>query len=290
MFEFGKKLEKEIKANGSNRYLQRCLVSCDKAVDCMHEVNNFINRSLKDTDYRTCVRKFSERIKNMEMSEINSLDTKHGRLVLEGQMVFKKQTERHYNAKCYLMFFQRSIFAFEIENDSANQFKKFFTGVTSYDTSKDSYRYMCTIPVTKEMEVKGDKQVNANILTVSNLRSNSFLSNPHESFSLRIRDEKAFDELKLKVEKLVENASPRPNAEHQGCDFAPFIKHHEIDIAHPKPPPKCAECRHYLFGQLLCGYKCNTCRAIYHEKCFLDGESNSIYGNECVIKLKYLKT
>ena len=131
------------------------------------------------------------------------------------------------------------------------------------------------------MDIQEEKQANGFVLTISNLHN--FVPDPNKSFSIRLKEERAFDELKGKVKKLVENAAPDPTDDHHNCDFSTFIKLHEVDIAKPKPPPKCAACKHYLFGQLLFGYKCNTCKAIYHEKCFLAGEANSLYGNYFLI-------
>lgn len=277
LLEVAKKLAKEIRAKGSNWYLRKFLISCDKAVDCMHEVNNFINRSLKDTDYRSSVRKLSDRISNMDVSEIKSLDTKHGRMLIEGQMYFKRETEKYFSGKCYVVFFQRCIISFEIEKEIKHRMKSWFGAVGANDTTKDTYKYICTIPITNNMEIQSDKQASGFMLTVSNMRN--FRPDPHESFSIRLKDEKAYDELKEKIAKLINNAAPNPTEYHQRCNFQPFIKHHDMDIADPKPPPKCAACRHFLFGQLLFGYKCNTCRAIYHEKCFLAEEEYSVYGN-----------
>ena len=75
LLEVTKNLAKEIRANEPHRYLRKFLSSCDKAVDCMHEVNNFINRSLKDSDYRSSVRNIIGRITNMDPSEKYSLET-----------------------------------------------------------------------------------------------------------------------------------------------------------------------------------------------------------------------
>ena len=277
--EVSKKLAKEITTNGSNWYLQKFLSSCDKAIDCMHEVAMFIDRSLKDTEYRSSVRKLGDRITNMDTSEIKTLDTKYGRLLLEGQMYFKKETERFFCGKNYVMFFQRFVLAFEIEKpEIRNRMKSWFGGSDANGVMKDNHKYIAKIPITDNMDIQSEKQANVFTLTVSNMEN--FRPNPHESFSIRLRDEKAFDELKVKIEKLIDNAAPHPTEDHYGHDFEPFIKHHDIDIAKTKPPPKCKACRHFLFGQLLFGYKCNTCRAIFHEKCFLAGEATTLYGNK----------
>ena len=276
--EVANKLAKEIRANGPNWYLLKFLSSCDKAIDCMHEVNNFIDRSLKDTEYRSSVRKLGDRITNMDTSEIKTLDTRYGRLLLEGQMCFKKETERSFSGKNYVMFFQRCVLSFEIERpEIKTRMKSWFCAPSANGVMTDNYKYICKIPITNNMEIHPEKQATAFTLTVSNMEN--FRPNPHESFSIRLKDEKAFDELKLKIEKLIHNAAPHPTEDHYGHDFEPFIKHHDIDIANTKPPPKCKACRHFLFGQLLFGYKCNTCRAIFHEKCFLAGEGTSTYGN-----------
>ena len=115
--EVTKKLAKEMRATRyPHRYLQKFLSSCDKAVDCMHEVNNFINRSLKDSDYRSSVRKIIGRITNMDPTEHHSLETKYGRLRLEGQMCYRRETSRNFSGRSYVMFFDTGVLFFEIEN------------------------------------------------------------------------------------------------------------------------------------------------------------------------------
>jgi hypothetical protein len=273
----GKELAKEIKSDGTNKHLQRFLRSCDKAVDCMHEVSNFVNRYIRDTEYRASLRKFTDKIRNMDSDALKTLDTKYGRLILEGQMTFKKVIENSYNQKCYLMFFQQRLFTFKIENEGNKTFLGSLFG-GHCDETKNTYFYRDSIPITSSMNINVEKYPEFSIMTVCNLRD--FIPVNHESFCVKIKDEKTLNELKEKIQKLIDDASPRPIDDHQGHQFSPFIKHHLLEISEdPKSPPKCSSCRHYLFGQLQCGYKCDTCTSIYHENCFLEGAANNLYGN-----------
>ena len=278
MTTLAKELAKEIKSKGPDKNLQQFLYSCDKAVDCMHEVSNFVNRYIRDTEYRASVRKFTDKIRNMGSDDMKTLDTKYGRLMIEGQMTFKKEIENNYSHKCYLMFFQRRLFTFKIENECNKTFRGGWFGGSFCDETKNTYCYRDSIPITNSMSINVEKYPEFSIMTVCNLRD--FIPVNQESFSVKIKDEKSLEELKEKIQKLIEDASPRPIDDHQGHEFSPFIKHHELRIVEdPKLPPKCAICRHYLFGQLLCGYKCDTCTSIYHEYCFLEGKANDLYGN-----------
>ena len=213
----------------------------------------------------------------MDTIELSTIDTKYGRLLIEGHMTFKKETENGFNNKCYILIFQRRLFAFETRGkNSKNMFWLLFGGKPCEDT-KEEYDYLSSVPITNSMSIKVEKLSEGGILTVYNLRD--FLPVLHDSFNIKLKDDKALEELKAKIQKLIDNASPRPTEDHQGHEFSPFIKHHIVHIGDPKPPPKCSLCKHYFFGQLLIGYKCNTCSSIYHEKCFLEGNSSDIYGN-----------
>ena len=114
----GKELAKQIKSSGPDEYLQRFLRSCNRAVEYMHEINNFINRYIRDTEYKSSIRKVSDRIRNMSESDIANIDTKYGRLLIEGHMTFRKETDPSFNTKCYLMFFQYRMLAFEVQGKS----------------------------------------------------------------------------------------------------------------------------------------------------------------------------
>ena len=228
LIEVAKKLANEMRANAPHPFFQKFLSSCDKAVDCIHEVNNFINRSLKDSDYKLSLRKTINLITNMDPSDKLSLETKYGRLRLEGKMLFRRETSRTFTGNGYVMFFDSSVLFFEIENTVRDRMKNWFGTPSSNDTTSHTYRYVCTIPITKNMDIQEVKVANGFVLTISNLRN--FVPNPNESFSVRLKEERAFDELKLKVKKLVENAAPKPTDDHHNHDFKTFIKHHEVDI------------------------------------------------------------
>ena len=141
MTTLGKELAKEIKSKGRDTHLQRFLRSCDKAVDCMHEVSNFVNRYIRDTEYRSSVRKFTDKIRNMDSETINTLDTKYGRLMIEGPMTYKKVLENNYSNKCHLMFFQRRLFTFKIENESKQTFWGGWFGGNFCDDTKNTYHF-----------------------------------------------------------------------------------------------------------------------------------------------------
>ena len=279
MVTLGKELAKQIKSSGPDEYLQRFLRSCNRAVEYMHEINNFINRFIRDTEYKSSIRKVSDRIRNMSELEIANIDTKYGRLMIEGHMTFKKETDPNFNSKCYLMFFQYRMLAFEVQGKpNKNMFWYMFANKdTSSDDTKDNYDFLTSIPITSSMTITIDKQAEGGIMSVNNMRD--FLPIANESFKLKFKEMKTLEELKGKIEKLIVNASPCPSHEHSGHEFVPFMKHHIVNIADPRPTPKCGSCKHFLFGQLLFGYHCKTCDSIYHEKCFLEGEANELYGN-----------
>ena len=182
LITLGKELAKQIEKQRTDKYLQQCLRSCDKAVDCMHEVNNFVNRFIKDTEYRSSVRKFSDRIRFMDTDEIKKMDIKYGRLSLEGQLTFKKETESHYNDRSYLMCFQRRIFIFEIVH-SKRKFLSLFLNATPTDSTKDTYNFVGSLPISNSMSVTVEKHPDHSVLKVRNLHE--FLPIPHESFSAK---------------------------------------------------------------------------------------------------------
>ena len=164
-----KELAKEIKSTGNDKQLQHFLRSCDKAVYCMHEVSNYVNRYTKDTEYKSSVRKFTDNVRGMESEELRTIATKYGRLVLEGQMIFKKETEQQYSSKFYLMFFQRRLFTFKIEKACNKTFLGGLFGGNCSDNANDIYHYKDSIPITNCMSItveKVDKQPEYNIMKV----------------------------------------------------------------------------------------------------------------------------
>ena len=88
----GKQIAKRIESKGSDKYLNQFLRSCSKAVNSMHEVSKYINRYIKDTEYKASLKKFRDQIKDMTPKDLNSFFVNYGYLKLEGQMTFRKET------------------------------------------------------------------------------------------------------------------------------------------------------------------------------------------------------
>ena len=112
----GKECFKHIKTHGRTLMNTSLLRSCTKALRCMHEINTYINRYKKDTEYMVSVRSICDRIRNMKSTK--GLESQYGQLVFEGQMKFKRSYEDRYNDMCHLMCFQARILIFDIEHSS----------------------------------------------------------------------------------------------------------------------------------------------------------------------------
>ena len=82
---------KHIKTHGRTLMNTSLLRSCTKALRCMHEINTYINRYQKDTEYMVSVRSICDRIRNMKSTR--GLESQYGQLVFEGQMKFKRSFE-----------------------------------------------------------------------------------------------------------------------------------------------------------------------------------------------------
>ena len=230
----------------------------------MSEVNVYINRFKKDQEYKDSIRKFGDRIRNMQSTE--GLECNYGQLMFEGPMTFKKQNETRYNNNCYLMCFQARILIFEIEDQ---------------DDLNGIYQYMDSIMVTSNMNVLVERKKNEGIITVQT--HDKFVINNRESFNIKVstkaeKGQKALAELEDKFKKLIEKAAPRPCNKHKLHDFQTCLTQHEIDIKKPKPPPVCEECNKYLYGQIFLGYKCEDCEGYYHEHCFIEGSQDPYMG------------
>ena len=40
----------------------------------------------------------------------------------------------------------------------------------------------------------------------------------------------------------------------------------------PQAPPTCDICQMIILGHVFAGYLCLTCKKVYHENCFIEGE------------------
>ena len=110
---------KQIKHHGRTILNTRLLMSCDQALRCMHEINTYINRCKKDSEYIASVNLLCDRIEGMKSTK--GLESKYGHLVFEGQMEFKCQNAKCYNM-CYLMCFQARILIFDIIKHTTRKF------------------------------------------------------------------------------------------------------------------------------------------------------------------------
>ena len=243
-----------------NRHLLR---SCERAVDCMHEVNTYINRFKKDAEYKESVRKLTDRIRNMRVT--NGLASDYGQLMFDGPMQFKLQVDSKFNKKAYLMCFQARILVFEVDTNEEHN-----------SSLKDNYFYIASIKITNKMSLAVEEKKTEGIITVLTLEN--FIPNNRESFNIKVPLGQELEELKEKFQALINKAAPRPDAKHRGHDFENVAPQHAIDIRKPKPPPCCAECNLYLFGQIFTGFKCIDCDSYYHEYCFKEGNPDPYFG------------
>ena len=258
----GGQIVKEIKRGVNVEMNRHYLRSCETAIECMHEVNQYINRHKKDAEYKESVRKLTDRIKNMR--DTSSLVSSYGQLMFDGPMKFKLQVDSKYNSKAYLMCFQSRILIFDVENNEQQ-----------YSSLKDSYFYVRSIKVTSGMTLTMVEDKKEGTITV--LKHENFIPNNRESFNIKVPLGPELDELNSKFQLLIEKATFRPHSKHKLHDFEPVAPRHDINIRNPKPPPHCGECNRYLFGQIFTGYKCEQCDNYYHEYCFREGKNNPYY-------------
>ena len=261
----GKEVTKQIQKGVSVKLNRSFLESLKKAILSMHEINTYINRFKKDSDYKASVRKLSDRITNMKTTK--GLETDYGQLMFEGQVQFKMQNENRYNDKCYLICFQFRIMIFEIERHEEH-----------HSTHKDFYFFMDSIEVSNKMtytvEEKGKKEW---IITVQTVDHNFVVIN-RKSFNIKVNLEQEKDELEAKFKDLLDKAAPRLCEKHRTHNYQTCLPDHDIDFRNPKPPPSSGECDLYLFGQIFMGYKCESCNCCYHEQCFITGSSDPDLG------------
>ena len=274
------KIEKRHQLDMDTQFLK----SCDDAVKALHELNIYINTYKRDSDYKASVRKICDQIRNMQSTE--GLESNYGQLMFEGRMKFKKETEQKYENNCYLMCFQHRILVFDIEEpeDKKRGILEIFKQDSSYQHSKEFYVYISSIKVTQSMmcvseESAGNKD--EGVITIRNMKN--FVVDTQESFSVMVprgENNKELEELKKQFGKLIEDAMTRPTCDkHRMHDYHTAIQKHDIEIKNPKPPPRCAECNLYIFGLLFMGYRCETCKEVYHKECFMSGmEMSHIYG------------
>ena len=261
----GKEISKEIKRGVNVDTNRHFLKSCETAIECMHEVNTYINRYCKDATYKESVRKLTDRIKNMKNT--NGLVSNYGQLMFDGPMNFKLLIDSKFNSKAYLMCFQARILIFDIESNE-------------HQTSslKDNYFYMTSIKVTNGMSLtvkENEPKKGEGIITV--LKHENFIPNNRESFDIKVPMGPVLDELKSQFESLINKATFRPHSKHKLHDFELVAPKNDLNIRNPKPPPSCGECNLYLFGQIFTGYKCVQCECYYHEHCFRDGKEVLLY-------------
>ena len=261
----GQQIVKAIKSGVNVECNRHFLKSCESAIESMHEVNTYINRFTKDSNYKESVRKLSDRITNMR--EPHSVVTNFGLLMFDGPMTFKLANETKYKSNAYLMCFQNRILIFDHETD-----------VKEPTYLKDKYFYIRSIKVTSGMSLtvtpykSGGKEEIINVTKHEN-----FVVNNRESFMVRVPVGPELEELKEKFQSLIDKASFRPHDKHKHHDFEPVAPRNGIDIRNPKPPPRCDECKLYLFGQIFTGYKCIPCDSYFHEYCFKEGKNNPYY-------------
>ena len=260
----GKEIYKELK-HGINVEMNRhFLKSCETAIECMHEVNTYINRYAKDATYKESVRKLTDRIKNMRDS--SALVSNYGQLMFDGPMTFRLLIDSKYNSKAYLMCFQARIIIFDVESNEQQT-----------SSLKDNYFFMGSIQVTNGMSLTVENnKPGKGMAELTVMKHENFILNNRESFKIKVPIGAELEELKAKFESLIEKASFRPHAKHKLHDFEPVAPRHDMNIRNPKPPPSCGECNLYLFGQIFTGYKCLQCEGFYHEFCFRDGKDGNV--------------
>ena len=256
LFGIGQQISKQIKNGRSTALNTHFLESCKEAITCMHELNTYINRFKKDSDYKDSVRKLTDRIRNMKSTA--GLESDFGQLMFEGPMEFKMQNQTKYNDKCYLMCFQLRILIFDIENQEDDP-----------SALKDVYFYVESIEVSNKMNLTVAKVRRDWVITVQT--HENFVINNRKSFNIKVELEQEMKELEKKFKNLLDKAAPRLCDKHRLHDFHTCLQQHDIDIRNPKAPPSCGECGLYLFGQIFMGYKCENCNCYYHEYCFIEG-------------------
>ena len=260
----GNHIAKEIKSGINVDMNRHFLRSCENAIDTMHEVNTYINRYQRDAEYKESVRKLTDRIRNMR--DTSSVISNYGKLMFDAPMKFKLEIDNKYNTRAYLMCFQARILIFDIEtNEQQNS------------SLKDNYFFMSSIKVTSGMNLRVEEDTNKKEATITVMKYENFIPNNRESFSIKVPLGPELDELKKKFESLIEKASFRPHEKHKLHDFETVAPIRDIDIRNPKPPPYCAECNRYLYGQILTGYRCYQCDSYYHEYCFREAQDNPYY-------------
>ena len=265
MNTIGKECAKEVKEGNNLNMTKKFLESCINAIKSLHELNIYINSYKKDCDYKEKVRILSDRIKNMEVTKLESA---YGRMLFHAKMSFRRLNEQKFQDNVYLLCFHSRILIFDIQPTKENVISM---RLTHQVQSKDIYVYKSFINVTDSMILMVEEGTNKKNGEIIIRTMNNFIPNNEESFSVKAGIGKELNILRDKFQDLIDSADQTSCPKHRDHKFNTSITKHDISFSNPLPPPTCGECGLYLFGLLFMGYKCQTCGKCYHETCFLKG-------------------
>ena len=272
MNAIGKECSKELKERKNLKKNKELLESCIKASKVLHELNLYINTYKRDCDCKAEIKSLSYQIRSMD--NIEKLESEYGALMFHCRISWKRINEADFKGSGFLMCFTYQILIFDVEQNKKN----LGDYLCVHHQPKNMLTHVDSIKVTKWMLLL-DKIDNKKhyVLTVCSLDPDLAMNN-RKSFSILVKRKEEFDTLKEKFQDLIDTVDADPCEKHDGHKFHKQIPKHEIDLRDPLPPSTCGECGLYIFGSLLMGYKCETCQQLYHDACFLKGESDPTFG------------